>query len=194
MLHRFHITRLNAIETHAAADSSARRTMVSRDHSLADAAKTTAVNSNVRMHRASDLESGKFLWSRDAITEPERATMEESVEIFLAEFKYDHAAIPQFPEKVCGNVYPELEVALPPVKAPRKLSRVFDGTGYYDLKQTPLSIRLPPLAITAKLKDFVGEDGQDGRTLLGRVPAMKLPRGCDVRRGRARSSRPSQVC
>jgi hypothetical protein len=191
-LRRTHLARLRLIDTGAAAKAESHRTIVSRDLTLAAADAASQVRSNTRKHRASDAEISKYLWSRDAINEPQRATMEESVDIFLRAFRHENYRMPQFPRVLRGSDAPEALApgAAEPPRSPRKLARVFDATGHYDLQQTPLTVRLPPLEITRRLKEFVGEDAPQDGSLLARLtiapPSSRPPPAVSGGRRRTR--------
>jgi hypothetical protein len=183
---------MRMIDTRAAGDRELRRTMVSADETLGQAKKTLEVDSNIRMYVAADDAMAKFLWSREAINEPQTQTMELSVGNFVRDFKRAHWLPNQKPHKLSGpSIPPELvspAVCAAPTQCPKKITQAFDRSDYYESTPKPLAEKLPEIEMTRRFRSFIEKMGDRIPQMFGDVTVEEpsAPRLASARRRRPR--------
>jgi hypothetical protein len=155
VIRRIHKARMRRIDTHKASDRDAHRTMVGGDVRQSEAKKALEISSNIRKHRASTEEIARYLWSRDAITEPEAERMENSVSVFIPAFKRAHWKHPHPLRHLRGIEIPDtLANAIlgrSTHKGPQKIVRAFNASDYYTRSPDPPP---PPVPDVESLRRF----------------------------------------
>jgi hypothetical protein len=159
VIRRIHAARLQMIDVHRASERESRRVIVSRDDTRRDAQKATEIRSNIRTRRAPPDDIAKYLWSRDAITPRQTATMEESVDKFLHVFKCAHQKLVPEPRILSGtDIPPDLAsaaVVAGAVERPTKLTRAFAAARRRNRPDNPIRLNLPDIEATHRFREFL---------------------------------------
>jgi hypothetical protein len=170
IIRRIHRARLRRIDTHRASARESRRTIVAGDLNQADARKALEIKSNIRKHRAPTEEIARYLWSREAITEPEAAIMENTVSVFIPKFKRTHWKHPHPPRQLTGTEIPDTlakaVLGKSTHKGPRKIVRAFDASDYYTRPPNAPPPHLPDVESVRRFHAFVAQ--QSGRPVADR--------------------------
>lgn len=183
-------------DIHRATENVTRHKRSNQQESTSTVANRLFLDSTTRQYRVPDPDMEHFLWSKQNITEKQRETMTESVDIFLDELK----------ETARSNDYPEVlprimlsgeipsNFSTPAVrnrgqKGPKKILKAFDEAGYWDCHQKPLTPILPDLFITKQFQNYIYDRHEQMPEVLSQAPVPPPP---DPNRNR-RPKRPTAL-
>jgi hypothetical protein len=189
LIRRIHTARMQVIDTHAASARQSARAMVSEWDTQAMAERDAMLQSAIRQHRAPPEAIAHYLWSRDAISDAQAATMDESVGIFVRAMKRRHCLRGRAP-RALGPADIPADLASPaivprPPSTPRKIARAFDRARRCGAAQQPLSVALPDIEATRRFRQFVRETCERKLDVLERAPVQQP----ETRRGKLRRQR-----
>jgi hypothetical protein len=146
--------------------------MVSARNTELQAIKESDIETSIRKYRPPNPIIDRFMWSRDAINERQRITMEESVDIYLNQLKEEYSAGNYQLRELTGPEIPP-ELMKPNITTrdiAEQITTAFDQSTSHGLEEVPINVIIPPdLEIAKKFREYLTKNGQVVSTVLTRA-------------------------